>query len=122
MVKIDFQVDYKKIAFGLSTRYTSLMQNIDGILETDNIVITVVHPTNGPASLPTGQNILSGYGDYRAARMTGDLVFDARLAFNINKKSKLSLLMNNVLNREYTNRPGNVMPPRTILWQYSLTF
>ena len=122
MIKIDFQIDYKKIAFGLSTRYTSLMQNIDGILETDNIVITVVHPTNGPASLPTGQNILSGYGDYRAARMTGDLVFDARLAFNINKKSKLSLLMNNVLNREYTNRPGNVMPPRTILWQYSLTF
>lgn len=122
MVKIDFQVDYKKIAFGLSTRYTSLMQNIDGILETDNIVITVVHPTLGPSSLPTGQNILDGYGDYRAARMTGDLVFDARLAFNINKKSKLSLLMNNVLNREYTNRPGNVMPPRTILWQYSLTF
>ena len=122
MIKIDFQIDYKKIAFGLSTRYTSLMQNIDGILETDDIVITVVHPTLGPSSLPTGQNILDGYGDYRAARMTGDLVFDARLAFNINKKSKLSLLMNNVLNREYTNRPGNVMPPRTILWQYSLTF
>ena len=40
----------------------------------------------------------------------------------INKKSKVSILMNNVLNREYTNRPGNVMPPRTILWQYSLTF
>ena len=122
MVKIDFQLDYKKIAFGLSTRYNSLMENIDGILETDNIVITVVHPTNGPANLATGETILSGYGDYRAARMTGDLVFDARLLYTINKKSKISILMNNVFNREYTNRPGNVLPPRTILWQYSLTF
>ena len=34
MVKIDFQLDYKKIAFGLSTRYTSLMENMidDNIL------------------------------------------------------------------------------------------
>ena len=98
------------------------MENIDGILETDNIVITVVHPTNGPSNLSTGENILNGYGDYRAARMTGDIVFDARLLYTINKKSKISILMNNVLNREYTNRPGNVLPPRTLLWQYSLTF
>ena len=106
MVKIDFQVDYKKIAFGLSTRYTSLMENIDAIFLDDFI----------------GELLLKGYGDYRAARMTGDLVFDARLLYTINKKSKISILMNNVLNREYTNRPGNVLPPRTILWQYSLTF
>ena len=26
--------------------------------------------------------ILPGYGDYRNARMTGDLVFDCRLAYN----------------------------------------
>ena len=30
--------------------------------------------------------------------------------------------INNLLNREYTNRPGNVLPPRTIVWQYSLKF
>jgi len=44
------------------------------------------------------------------------------LAYSINQKSKFSLLVNNLLNREYTNRPGNVLPPRTILWQYSLNF
>jgi outer membrane receptor for ferric coprogen and ferric-rhodotorulic acid len=54
--------------------------------------------------------------------MTGDIIFDARIAYQINKKSKISILMNNLLNREYTNRPGNVMPPRTIIWQYSLRF
>ena len=114
MVKIDFQLDYKKIAFGLSTRYTSLMENIRWKLY-------FMQP-NGPSNLSTGENILNGYGDYRAARMTGDIVFDARLLYTINKKSKISILMNNVLNREYTNRPGNVLPPRTLLWQYSLTF
>ena len=59
-------------------------------------------------------------GDYRNARMTGDLVFDCRLAYNFNNKYKLSILANNLLNKEYSNRPGNVMPPRTLLWQFSI--
>ena len=106
LAKIDFQIDYKKISLGFSTRYTSLMENVDDVF---------VEPI-------LGTEILPGYGIYRNARMTGDIVFDARLAYQINEKSKISILMNNVLNREYTNRPGNVMPPRTLLWQYSLTF
>jgi len=106
MAKIDFQIDYKQISFGMSSRYTSLMENIDNVF---------VEPI-------LGIEILPGYGGYRNARMAADVIFDARIAYQINKKSKFSILMNNVLNREYTNRPGNVMPPRTILWQYSLTF
>jgi len=122
MGKIDFQLDYKKFSLGTSMRYTSLMQNIDGILETQNIIVSVVDNNNNILQQPTDLAILIGNDTYRAARMTGDVIFDARLAYQVNKKSKFSLLMNNVLNREYTNRPGNVMPPRTILWQYSLTF
>lgn len=106
LAKIDFQVDYKKFSVGMSTRYTSLMENVDNIF---------VEPI-------LGIEILPGYGKYRNSRMTGDIIFDARIAYQINKKSKISILMNNLLNREYTNRPGNVMPPRTILWQYSLRF
>ena len=106
MVKIDFQIDYKIFAIGLSSRYSSLMENID------DVFVTPI----------AGIEILPGYGSYRNSRMTGDLVFDTRLAYSINQNSKLSLLVNNLLNREYTNRPGNVLPPRTILWQYSLKF
>ena len=106
MVKIDFQIDYKIFAIGLSSRYSSLMENID------DVFVTPI----------AGIEILPGYGSYRNSRMTGDLVFDIRLAYSINQNSKLSLLVNNLLNREYTNRPGNVLPPRTILWQYSLKF
>ena len=54
--------------------------------------------------------------------MTGDLVFDCSILYTFNDKSKLSILDNNLLNREYSNRPGNVIPPRTLLWQFSLTF
>ena len=123
MGKVDFQIDYKKISFGSSLRYTSVMMNIDDIFQTDNITIYLPIDANGTIlEIPTGESILEGYGSYRNARMAADVIFDARIAYQINKKSKFSILMNNVLNREYTNRPGNVMPPRTILWQYSLTF
>tara|TARA_Y100000385_G_C12493466_1_gene384107 strand:- start:113 stop:484 length:372 start_codon:yes stop_codon:yes gene_type:complete len=123
MGKVDFQIDYRKISFGSSLRYTSVMINIDDIFQTDNITIYLPIDANGTIfPIPTGESILEGYGSYRNARMTADVIFDARIAYQINKKSKFSILMNNVLNREYTNRPGNVMPPRTILWQYSLTF
>jgi outer membrane cobalamin receptor len=84
------------------------MENVDNIF---------VEPIPG-----TGIEILPGYGQYRNSRMNGDVIFDSRIAYQINKKSKISILMNNLLNREYTNRPGNVMPPRTIIWQYSLRF
>ena len=106
----------------MSARYTSLMRNIDAILETQNIEITIVDTNNIIQQLPTNQAVLKDNDKYRASRMTGDIIFDVRIAYQINKKSKISILMNNLLNREYTNRPGNVMPPRTIIWQYSLKF
>ena len=122
LAKLDFQIDYKKFSLGMSARYTSLMRNIDAILETQNIEITIVDTNNIIQQLPTNQAVLKDNDKYRASRMTGDVIFDARIAYQINKKSKVSILMNNLLNREYTNRPGNVMPPRTIIWQYSLRF
>jgi len=69
-----------------------------------------------------GNLILPGYGDYRNARRMGDYILDLRVAFTASKNAKVSFLMNNALNREYSNRPGNVLPPRTFLIQYSLNF
>jgi len=69
-----------------------------------------------------GNLILPGYPDYRSVRRMGDYIMDARMAFKISESSKLSVLMNNVFNREYSNRPGNVLPPRTFIVQYSFVF
>jgi outer membrane receptor protein involved in Fe transport len=107
MAKIDFQLDYKKFAYGTSIRYTSFMDNVDDVF-TRPIVGTI--------------EILPGYGPYRDARRTGDIICDARVSYGVTKTSRLSLLMNNVFNREYSNRPGNVMPPRTVICQYTLRF
>ena len=122
MFKLDCQFDYKSFSIGTSIRYSSVMKNIDALLETQDIVISVVDNNNIVQQQSTNQSILNGYDVYRKARMNGDIVFDTRIAYNINENSKFSLLVNNLLNREYTNRPGNVLPPRTILWQYSLKF
>ena len=112
MAKMDIQFDYKKWALGWSIRYTSVMENVDDVL-TGEVII------DGIAS---GAEILPGYGEYRDARMVGDVIFDSRIAYKFNDKSKLSLLMTNLTNREYSNRPGNVQAPRTIMWQFSHTF
>ena len=69
-----------------------------------------------------GNLILPGYGAYRDVRRVGDLVLDARASFKINEISKISVLVNNVFNREYANRPGNILPPRTLIFQYSIKF
>ncbi len=104
--KADVQMDYKKLSLGVSTRYNSFQANVDQ---------TFVDPF-------LGQIILPGYTDYRNARRTGDMILDMRFSFQASKSSKVAILMNNVLNREYSNRPGNVMPPRTLIFQYQFTF
>ena len=104
--KLDIEFTYKKFSLGISNRYNSFMEQIDE---------TFTSPILGNLILP-------GYGDYRNARRMGDYIVDLRVALNVSKNSKVSFLMNNALNREYSNRPGNVLPPRTFLIQYSFKF
>ena len=106
MFKGDVQLDYKKFSIGMSSRYSSFQQNID---------YSFVDPF-------LGEQLLPGYAAYRDARRVGDLVWDARVSMKVSKFAKVSFLVNNVFNREYSNRPGNVMPPRTFIAQYSFKF
>lgn len=106
LFKIDLQVEYKKFAFGVSTRYNSFQENVD---------YAFVDPFLGQALLP-------GYAAYRNARRTGDIITDFRISYKIGETQKIALLMNNAFNREYSSRPGNVMPPRTIIVQYAFKF
>jgi predicted sulfurtransferase len=49
-------------------------------------------------------------------------VFDARISFKIDKKQKISVVCNNVLNTAYSLRPMKIEAPRTTSIQYVLTF
>jgi outer membrane receptor protein involved in Fe transport len=50
----------------------------------------------------------------------GDFIIDFRTSYQLNDITKISLIINNLLNREYMTRPANMMPPRTIALQCNM--
>ena len=53
---------------------------------------------------------------------TGDYVLDARVGYNVTDMAKVSFIAKNVLNRQYTLRPGYFEPPRNYTVQLSYEF
>jgi iron complex outermembrane receptor protein len=106
LAKADIEVNYKKFSFGVSCRYNSFMANIDKVFE-DNI---------------QGTFILPGLKEYRKIYNKGNLVFDARFAYKLNEKVRLSFIGNNIFNSEYTSRPGDIQPPRNFAVQAQIKF
>ena len=109
--KGDVQFDYKGWSFGTSVRYTSFMINIDKKFEQP--LFSEIVPT-----FPV--YILPGLKEYREKHNKGTLIFDMRLSYQCTAVVKLALIVNNVFNVEYMDRPGNIRPPRTIGLQLSV--
>ena len=101
LAKADIEVNYNKLSFGVSCRYNSFMANIDKVFE-ESI---------------QGTFILPGLKEYRKIYNKGNLVLDARFAYKLNDKVRLSIIGNNILNSEYTSRPGDIQPPRNFAIQ-----
>lgn len=135
LFKADIQLDYKKVSFGWSTRFYSLMENVDR-----RFVQSVLHeysePQNGIYwdSIPSTY-ILPGLPEYRDTHKnsvsikmngkeiigwTGDWIHDFRVSYQVSKTLKTSLIINNALNAEYSLRPGDVRAPRMFLLQLML--
>ncbi len=107
LAKADLQVDYKKWSVGWSMRYNSVMTNVDAIFERPIVGNTYITP---------------GVEEYRKEHNKGDVVFDMRISCQVGKESKIALISNNILNREYMGRPADMQPPRTVAIQYTLSF
>ena len=107
LAKADIEVNVKKVSFGVSCRYSSNMANIDKVFE---------EPIAGDTY------ILPGLKEYRKKYNKGNLVFDARFAYKLNEKLRLSLIANNIFNAEYTSRPGDIQPPRNYAIQAQIKF
>ena len=56
--------------------------------------------------------VLPGLPRYREKDRRGSWVHDLRIGFHISKTVKVSYLVNNIANEEYSSRPGDVRPPR----------
>ena len=107
LAKADIEVNYKKWRGGFSCRYNSNMANIDKVFE---------------EAIAGSTYILPGLKEYRKIYNKGNLVFDVRLAYKLNEKVRLSLIGNNILNAEYTSRPGDIQPPRNYALQAQIKF
>lgn len=108
LVRFDIQGTYKKIALGMSYRYNSHMMNIDNAFEFLE------------ENLPGEFN--PGIREWRANNSRGDMVYDARISYQINKHHKFAIIMNNVLNREYAIRPLSIEAPRLTTIQYTFNW
>jgi outer membrane cobalamin receptor len=105
IAKADVELSYKKFAVGVSMRYNSFMENIDHFFVD-----------------PLFAHILPGIAEYRQRFHNGDIVFDNRISYQLNKKAKISIITNNMFNRETTSRPADVLPPRNYALQISVKF
>ena len=107
LIRIDIGVTREAFNAGLSFRANSHMQNIDNAFsQLENDLPTIFNP---------------GIIPWRESHTKGDFVFDARLGYTFSEKHKVALIMNNVLNREYSIRPLAIEEPRLTLVQYTLS-
>jgi iron complex outermembrane receptor protein len=114
--KGDVEFTYKKLAIGYSARYYSFIENIDQAffnLDKDKELLGYVIPNS--ADLP------SGITKYRAAHTKGTWVMDARISYQISKKSKIAFIVSNLANIQYSLRPLKMEAPRSASIQYTLS-
>ena len=107
LAKLDVEVTYKKYSAGVSMRYGGFMRNIDKVFE---------------EAIGGTTYILPGLKAYRQVYNKGNLVFDARLGYKLNDQYRLGFMVNNLLDSEYTSRPGDIQPPRSFSIQVQMKF
>ena len=106
LFKGDIDFTLGKFSLGISARYNSFMKNIDKLF----------------VSYPLGDFITPGVKHYRNSRRKGDLVFDVRLASQLTQNVKFAVIVKNVFNYIYMQRPTDMQPPRTFTGQLTVTF
>ena len=114
LTKVDVNIVYKKLIFGVSYRFNSFMKNVDKIfIDLDQ---------NSGAGLYEGI-LPTGIKDYRDSKDgKGDYVIDTRIMYQLSETVKVSFIVNNLLNREYMIRPLNIEAPRTGQLQFTINF
>lgn len=107
LYKNDIQLDYKFVSIGFSTRYQSYMENIDKKFNE-----SLLHDIQTGFDYYDFTYVLPGLPRYREKDKAGSWVHDSRIGFQISKTFKISYIVNNLFNEEYSSRPGDVRPPR----------
>ena len=93
--KVDAQVSFKGAALGFTGMYLSYMKAIDAYLD-DPGIFPSIHAFRR-----------------RADQLNGNLILSARASYTY-KFAKISVLAQNLLNTEFSARPGQLQAPRNI--------
>lgn len=97
IAKLDIQMTWKRLGFGVSGRYYSFMKNIDKFFY----------------NFDTPDYLATGITDYREQFNDPNLIWDLRVSYELKKHFKFAIVVDNVLNKEYSLRPITIEPPRT---------
>ena len=90
--KLDLETNWKGLSVGVETFYASNIEAIDAIF---NFIVI-------------------GLNDYRKVNNKGYTVHNVRMGYRFSEAFKVSVLMGNVLNEEYSIRPGLLDGPRNL--------
>lgn len=102
--KGDIALTYKLWDAGINAQYRSFIERIDPAFE----------------EAIFGQYFFPGLKQYRQENNQGAILFDLRLGWQISPSSKISFHVNNLFNKEYMGRPGDIHAPRNFIVRYLL--
>lgn len=91
--KLDLESSYKKWSLGIAVFSASDMENIDPLFLFDPVV--------------------NGLRGYREENGSAYIHAGLRLGYRIKEKAKITILVDNITNAEYSVRPGLIEPPRS---------
>jgi len=100
LLKADINVETGNFSWGVDVRYFGFVEKIDAFL-------TVA---------------IQGIDSYRTRNDSGEAVLNLRAAYDFKQWGTFRLIVNNVLNREYSLRYAKMDPPRNFTFQYSVRF
>lgn len=105
LFKANLQLEWKSFGLGLAYRFNSQINNVDEVF----------------VGQLFGVDLIPGVIDFRAANQHGNDILDVNASYDI-KGVKLSFIIKNALNEEYTSRPAFPQAPRTYMFQLNYSF
>ncbi|MBK9416901.1 MAG: TonB-dependent receptor [Flavobacteriales bacterium] len=108
LFRSDIQFGYKRLQWGLSTRYNSHVRNIDRIfVDLDEVESDVL-------------SLRTGVGEWMRTHTTGDWIVDARIGAQLTEQVRVMFIVNNLGNEVYSLRPLAIEAPRSMQVQLSM--
>jgi iron complex outermembrane receptor protein len=106
LVRFDAQWTHPKGFLGVSARYQSVLQNFDKAFVTFEDL----------------EFVDWGLNDWLENHPTLPWIIDLRVGFNMSDHSRISLVVSNLLNEEYSIRPLAIESPRLVNFVYTYEF